>query len=414
MRLPVLLLIFSYLLIIATDALILYDFRVMSVFDKYRPKRKRKGNWWKVYCVFSILILAVFTVAICLPRREGGSEIIHIMWLLYIVISVLVAQIVYCLFSILGFLPKIFRRRRWNTGLWVGLPLAVLFFVMMWWGTIFGRNKIDVVDVAVTSSSLPASFNGYKIAQISDLHVGTWGTDTSFVSKLVDSVNSQTPDLIVFTGDIVNRKTSEIEPFLKVLSRLHARDGVYSILGNHDYGDYIDWANPDEKEENLRLLKSYQKAMGWKMLNNEFKTIKNSADDSIILIGVENWGEPPFSRYGDLQKAYPIEKMNDSNFKILLSHNPEHWNREVSEISNIDITLSGHTHAMQFMLGAGGWRWSPAKYKYDQWGGLYSKKNNQGKDTQIYVNIGAGEVGMPMRVGATPEITLITLHKSGS
>lgn len=410
MRLPWLMVIVCYLILFLTDILILRDIKTMSLYDKYRPKHKQPGNWGKIYLIFAILTGLLLTVAVCFPKRNENFGIIPVMWMLYIVMTIEIAQIVYSVFSLLGYIPWIFKKERWNTGLWVGLPMAALVFVMMWWGALIGRNRIETVDVEITSTKLPESFNGYKIVQISDLHVGTWGENPKFIDKLVDSVNGLKPDLIVFTGDIVNRESSELIPFIKSLSRLKAKDGVYSILGNHDYGDYMAWDNPESKRANLQLLKTYEHAMGWKMLNNSHVSIRNAEGDSIVLIGVENWGEPPFTKYGDLRKAYPQEKLNDGNFKILLSHNPEHWNQEVSHVSNIDLTMAGHTHGMQIEFSLGGKKWSPAKYRYDQWGGLYARENGKGEETKVYVNIGSGEVGMPMRIGATPEITVFTLH----
>ena len=263
------------------------------------------------------------------------------------------------------------------------------------------RNSIKVNEVAVSFPELPLQFNGYRIVQISDMHVGSFGNDTTFVSKVVNTINDLHPDLILFTGDIVNRESDELIPFVNTLSRLNAPDGVISVLGNHDYGDYKKWSSEKAKTDNLSLMRSLQNDMGWTLLDNDYRLIFNS-DDSIAVIGVENWGEPPFSRYGDLKKAYP--NLNDSVFKILLTHNPSHWLAEVTPSTNINLSLSGHTHAMQIMFDLGKHKFSPAKWKYDQWGGLY---DNNGQ--KLYVNIGLGEVGIPARFGATPEITLITL-----
>ncbi|MDE6295021.1 MAG: hypothetical protein K2M03_03050, partial [Muribaculaceae bacterium] len=181
-----------------------------------------------------------------------------------------------------------------------------------------------------------------------------------------------------------------------------------------DYGDYIDWPSPRDKADNLELLKAWQKQIGWRLLNNETVDIVRG-NDTIKLIGVENWGEPPFRQYGHLTDAYPISKdsannLMDGRFKILMTHNPEHWRRESSHVSNIDLTLSGHTHAMQMVIGSGEFRWSPAVFKYEDWGGMYSGRNNNGDNVSLYVNIGAGEVGMPFRIGgAVPEVTIIKL-----
>lgn len=412
MRLPIIMIIISYLLLILTDWYIITDLKIFSLYDRYRPEDKRGGVWWKVYLGFAIAVLIVLTVGICLPRRNEFTGLSGPLWLLFIVTSVLFSQIVYVLCSFIGCLPLLFKRRRWNTGLWVGLPMSVLIFSMMWWGSLYGRDRIKVNEIEIDSPKIASSFNGFRIAQISDLHLGTWGNDTTFVSNLVDSVNNLNPDLILFTGDIVNRTSDEILPFLNTLSRLKSKYGVFSVMGNHDYGDYVSWDSHKRKIENKDSLYSYQHKMGWIMLNNAHTKIKNKEGDAIVLIGVENWGEPPFSQYGSLTEAYPKDKLKDENFKILMTHNPEHWNREVSEISNIDLTLSGHTHAMQILLGIGNWKWSPAKYKYEQWAGLYERENEDHYPTKVYVNIGAGEVGLPMRIGATPEITLFTLHNS--
>lgn len=274
----------------------------------------------------------------------------------------------------------------------------------MWWGALFNRFALDVKPVEVTIPNLPESFNDYKIVQISDLHVGTFNTNTAYVEKVVNEINSLNPDLIVFTGDIVNRKTSELMPFIPILSRLHAKDGVISILGNHDYGDYASWKTEAAKQSNLQLMIDSQKRMGWKLLLNETEMI-NRGTDSIAIIGVENIGDPPFHSYGDLNKAYPT--LDDSVTKILLSHNPAHWQADIrgNKDVNIPLTLSGHTHAMQFSMG----KISPARLRYKYWGGLYDDKGVT--DNRLYVNIGVGTIGFPARIGATPEVTLITLKK---
>lgn len=412
MRVPLIMAFISYLVLLLTDAYIWWDIRYWTV-RKGSSRQGRGGGkkWSTLYLCFAAAVLILLTVALCLPRRSVSEDITTLMWMLYTVLTISLAQIIYVVFSLIGFIPLIAGKNRFNAGLWIALPLALVIFGCMWWGALIGRKQIEVNEVDIVSQRLPESFNGYKVAQISDLHVGTWGNDTAFLSRLVDTVNDLHPDLIVFTGDIVNRHTDELKPFVGTLSRLHAPDGVISVLGNHDYGDYITWDTPEDKMANLQALRDIQrKEMNWILLDNESMSIRNEKGDSIIVIGVENWGEPPFTKYGDLKKAYPEEKFRDDNFKLLLSHNPEHWNQEVSRISNMDLTLSGHTHAMQFMLKLGGWRWSPSKYRYEQWEGLYERGEGPDK-VRLYVNIGAGEVGFPMRFGATPEVTLFTFRK---
>lgn len=377
---------------------------------------KKKGA--VVYWITAALCYALLIVTISLPRRDSNSGIIPVMWLLFTYLTIYGAKFFYLLCSVLGRVSgKIFGKwQRYYPARIIGVCVAVVFMALMWIGAGYTRHQVLVTHEEFSSDKLPESFKGYKIAQLSDLHVGTWGNDTLFLKNLVDSVNALHPDLIVFTGDLVNRQSDELKPFLSVLSQLKAKDGVFSILGNHDYGDYVDWPTIQDREDNLAMLKDYQRQMGWRMLNNEVTYIKRG-NDSIMLIGVENWGEPPFPQYGDLNKAFAVERSRgnhekDGHFKVLLSHNPEHWNQEVSKHSNINLTLSGHTHAMQAMLRLGKWQWSPAKYRYEQWGGRFLREEKAGEPTEIYVNTGAGAVGMPARLAsAYPEVTLITLEK---
>ena len=230
-------------------------------------------------------------------------------------------------------------------------------------------------------------FDGYRIVQISDIHIGSWQGNPDPIKQLVDSVNGQKPDLIVFTGDLVNQQSHELDGFQEILSQLYAPDGVYSILGNHDYGSYYHWQSPKAEIANLDYLIRQQKAMGWKLLNNEHDILHHKGD-SIALIGVENDGEPPFSQFADLPQAM---QGTEGMFQILLSHNPTHWRREVLPQSDISLMLAGHTHAMQGIL----FGHSLAELIYPEWRGMYY----EGKRA-LYVNIGIGYVGLPFRFGA--------------
>lgn len=381
-------------------------------------KLKGKKNAWTIgYAVSSIVLWVFMAVILLLPKRDVDHSIVPIMWMIYGYLSIYIPKAVYAICSLLGNIPMLWKGRSLSTGFYLGVPLSILVFVLMWWGALVTRNDIDVRFVTVTSPSLPQSFEGYRIIQFSDAHVGTWGTDTTFVSNLVTTINELHPDVIVFTGDVVNRNSTELAPFLNVLARLHAPGGVYSVMGNHDYGDYSDWDSEAAHKADIQQMRNFQQFMGWKQLRNSHDFISRGTD-SIAIIGVENWGEPPFKQFGDLNKAYSfspdsLHNVNDSKFKILLSHNPEHWRREVSHVSNIDLTLSGHTHAMQMIIGAGDRRWSPSAWRYEEWGGLYERENGSGRPVRIYVNIGCGEVGFPARIGATPEVTVITLERQG-
>lgn len=379
----------------------------------YLRKTRHSRTTQIAYLIGTAICYAAVIVGLCLPTREGSSSILPVMWIFYAYLTVYAAKIAFIIMTLLAMLPRLWGSRV-NLGVATGLPVAIAVFLIMWWGAIWGRREIQVNYYNEVSPKIPAAFNGYRIVQFSDLHVGTWGTDTTFVSELVDSINALKPDVILFTGDIVNRNSQELKPFVNVLSRLRARDGVYSILGNHDYGDYQNWATEQDYNENKKELLRMQKQMGWKMLNNQH-TFLIRGNDTIPLIGMENWGEPPFTTYGDLDKSYPREKENryhqrDTLFKILMTHNPEFWNQKMKSQSNIDLTLSGHTHAMQMIVKVGDWRWSPAQYKYEQWGGDYHRLNDRGEPMTIYTNIGSGEVGLPYRIGAPPEITVITLY----
>ncbi len=444
MRIPLPALVSLLLVSLLVNIYILWDIR------SYTRKTLLKVSS-VLYGTFACLCMGLVIAIACIPLRDEQTNVLGAMWILFSYLTVLIPQILYTICSALGrlFSPK--DHRKVNYGVMAGIPLGLIAFIAMWWGVLFTRHEIDIRKVEIVSPRLPKKFDDFKVVQLSDLHVGTWANDTTFVSALVDSVNNLKPDLVLFTGDIVNRRTEELEPFIPVLRRLNARYGVYSVLGNHDYGDYVDWGSEKDKEANNQKLADYQRDMGWELLNNDSRWIHQGAD-SIALIGVENWGDPPFKQYGDLKSSYVIageaneedgEKMdenskvvnkfralNDSNFKILLTHNPEHWRMEVEPQTNIDLTLSGHTHAMQNMIRVGDWKWSPAMWRYKLWGGLYSnERKNAEKSAQrslsktskesftpeyLYVNIGSGEVGIPTRIGAVPEITLITLKHGNS
>lgn len=395
MRIPWLLFSISAIIIILCD---LYIYLVARKRCKSRvPER--------IQLISSIAAYVLLAVAVALPRRGGDDSTLRaIMWMLFIVISVYFSKITFVVFDLIASIPRLFKQRRIK---WISLAggiLAVVMFLSMWWGALVNRFRLDVKYVEIPVENLPAAFDGYRIIQISDLHTGTYGNDTTFVSQFVDRINSLDGDVIMFTGDIVNRHSEELIPFIAPLSRLDAPDGVISILGNHDYGDYHSWTSLDDKAADRQHLLNYQKQMGWQLLLNSHELIHHGTD-SIAVIGVENIGDPPFKIYGSLKDSYP--ELNDSVTKILLTHNPAHWVQDIADHNdkNIALTLSGHTHAMQIeAFGI-----SPASWRYDQWGGLYHDKSGK---HPLYVNIGAGTVGLPMRLGATPEITVITLKKA--
>lgn len=316
------------------------------------------------------------------------------------IVSILfiIPKTVFMLCSLIGVLVHfIIRRCPRSPFTAIGLVLGVVSFFNILYGTVAGITRFEVKEAEYHSTVLPAGFDGYRIVQISDIHIGSWQGNPEAIKQLVDKVNAQKPDLIVFTGDLVNQQSHELDGFQDILSQLHAPDGVYSILGNHDYGSYYHWKNQKAEIANLDNLIQQQKAMGWKLLNNEHDILHHKGD-SIALIGVENDGEPPFSQFADLSKA---KQGTDGMFQILLSHNPTHWRREVLPDSEIPLMLAGHTHAMQGIL----FGHSLAELIYPEWSGMYYEGNRA-----LYVNIGIGYVGLPFRFGAWPEITVLTLR----
>lgn len=291
--------------------------------------------------------------------------------------------------------------------------LVAIIAISAIWGHYRTRFRLNVTHTDIVSERVPAAFDGYKIAQISDMHLDWFTSEEghAFIGEMVDALIAEKPDLIVFTGDIVTIQSDEAAPFATEMTRLaSAGIPVYSVLGNHDYADYSRMPHSERKSDKKRLCEM-QASWGWQMLNNE-NAIIGAPDSSghIALVGVENIGEPPFSTYGNLKKA--MNGIEDSTFTVLLSHNPTHWRREVLPATGIDLTLSGHTHAVQVRVG----NWSPSVWKYKEWAGLYSAEEGElctdDKHQQyLYVNTGLGGVGPRVRIGVRPEISILTLRR---
>ncbi|MEN9548134.1 MAG: hypothetical protein RIR12_725 [Bacteroidota bacterium] len=284
---------------------------------------------------------------------------------------------------------------------WMGMLAGGGLYGTLVYG--FGnRYRYQVKQVQVIDATIPAAFKGLKMVHLSDIHAGSF-TNKAAVQKGVQLILSQQPDLILFTGDLVNNVASEMDEYKEVFSLLKAPLGVYSTLGNHDYGDYVKWDSAEAKEANLHQLKQVHADMGWRLLMNEHEIIEKDGQQ-IALLGVENWSaKARFPKYGNLNKAYAGTE--NIPFKILLSHDPSHWKEEVCQnFKSINLTLSGHTHGMQFGVEIPGLKWSPVQYVYKEWAGLY-----QNSGQQLYVNRGFGFLGYPGRVGIMPEITLLEL-----
>jgi len=285
------------------------------------------------------------------------------------------------------------------------LIIAAIPFLGLLFGLTRGRHYYKIHRETLFFGDLPDAFDGFTITQLSDVHSGSF-TSAKGVQKGLDLVNAQNSDLILFTGDLVNNMASEMEPWIPAFAGLKATFGKYSILGNHDYGDYARWESEAHQNANLNRLKAIHKEIGFRLLLNEAVSIKKDGR-SITLIGVENWGKGGFHKYGDLEKA--TETVPADSFKILMSHDPSHWDAvTLDHKKHIHLTLAGHTHGMQFGIELFGFKWSPVKYIYKQWAGLYQKGGKY-----LYVNRGFGFLGLKGRVGIWPEITVITLKKKG-
>ena len=297
------------------------------------------------------------------------------------------------------YLPK---RRAFISQLAIALgmiPSGALIY-----GMLKGKYNYQVLRYTLTYDDLPQSFDGYQITQISDIHSGSFD-NAEKVQYGIDLINQQESDIILFTGDLVNNIAEEMRPWQNQFSTLNAPHGVFSVLGNHDYGDYYQWPSEQDKVDNMNQLSTLQKEMGWTLLRNEHHFIQRGKE-RLVLLGVENWGTG-FKRAGDLEKT--LENVEEKDFKILMSHDPSHWEAQIlPHAFPIHLTLSGHTHGMQFGIEIPGWiKWSPVKWRYKQWAGVYE----QGQQ-KINVNRGFGFLAYPGRFGMWPEISVITLRRS--
>ncbi|MFZ5999762.1 MAG: metallophosphoesterase, partial [Bacteroidota bacterium] len=277
-------------------------------------------------------------------------------------------------------------------------------FGAMAYGIISGAHDYRVKRVTVKLPNLPKSFDGIRIGQVSDIHSGSFWNKTA-VKGGVEMMLGEKPDLIFFTGDLVNNETSEVKDYLEVFEKLRAPLGVFSVTGNHDYGDYKGWTTRQEKEENFRQLVNAHRQMGFNILMNEHKMIEQGGD-KLAVLGIENWGAGRFSKYGKLEKTH--QGTDEAAVKLLLSHDPSHWDAQVRpEYKDIDIAFAGHTHGFQFGVEWGDFKWSPSQYAYKQWAGLYQEGAQY-----LYVNRGFGYLGYPGRVGMPPELTIVELKRA--
>lgn len=406
------------LIVFLVDLYAFQAFRTIAQNMALRQQRLVYGAYWGVFALTAITII-VFSLTRGAPASHFKTYLVSTVFILFasklvVVLFLLVDDgyrlfryLVYSLFPAAPASPSPDQVNLSRSAflskmgfLAAGIPLVAFVY-----GMVRGAYNYQVKRLTLTSPNLPPAFDGYRILQISDLHTGSFPSSEP-LQKAVDLINQQAADLIFFTGDLVNNIATEVAMHAPALSRIKAPDGVFSVLGNHDYGDYVNWESRQAKRNNLDSLKQIHGQMGWRLLLNETSTIKREGDH-LAVIGVENWGaRMQFPKYGDLAKAYAGAA--GAPFKILLSHDPSHWDGEVNQhYPDIDLTLSGHTHGMQFGVNIPGFRWSPVQYVYKQWAGLYQKGSQY-----LYVNTGLGFLGYPGRVGFLPEITVIELKRA--
>jgi len=366
--------------------------------------------------VFWIFILTL-TVALFIAIRRFQKLGMHTLfqWVSHLFLGLVIVEIIFATFLLLGdiyrlgislftyFQPNGFH---WvpRSAYWIDFSFLILIatVLLFFYGITKGKYAYRVIKHTLYFDDLPASFDGFTLTQISDVHAGSF-TNPKEVQKGIDLINAQKSDLFVFTGDLVNNAATEIQPYLGHFAQIKAPFGQFSVLGNHDYGDYIKWPNEEAKIKNLEQLKLYHTAIGFRLLLDEHVELRKG-DDKIILAGIENWGIG-FGERGDLEQALANTQRND--FKILLSHDPSHWDAQVkNHPSKIQLALAGHTHGMQFGIEAFGIKWSPVKYRYNHWAGI--KEEN---DRYLNVNRGFGFLGFSGRIGIWPEITVIELRR---
>ena len=350
--------------------------------------------WW-----LPGFVMAVFTVAMATHRDFAPADTTVLNFYLFLIGLLVVPNFVFALCSVIGLgIKNLFHLRR-NYGNHVGLVLVAFQWFVLVYGSTVGFDKLEIKRVDLVFDDLPEAFDGYRIVQFSDAHVGTYTTSRDYLlERAVDSINAQNADMVVFTGDLQNMRPAEVRPFVPVLGAVRAHDGVFSVLGNHDYADYIS-ANDEVKTANCREMKDLQRRMGWTLLLNENRILRRGAD-SLVIAGMENDGESKRSpARGNIIRT--LKGVADGAFVVMLQHDPSCWRRTILPESNAQLTLSGHTHAMQFVM----FGWSPVAFKYKEWGGLYSEN---GRD--LYVSTGLGGF-LPFRFGVPGEIVVITLHR---
>lgn len=393
---------FFFALVFLLELISYFGFRLLI---NQRPKRIR------IYLTFLFILISLLTTGLLLYSFANPEVIRQARnyTLFYVVISVtilnLIPKFIFALITLISFIFRWLDGKRSQLILIAGsLIICSGFFLVISYGILFGRQNLNVEKSELYFDSLPEQLNGFKIVQLSDIHLGSFGKNTNVMENTVRIVNQLKADLLLFTGDLVNNFSEEVTGFKPYFEQLSAQYGKYAIQGNHDYGDYSSWPDSASKARNLLQTQSFLTDAGFNLLLNQWEKI-TVKDTSLTLIGVENWGHPPFPQYANLDVA--MTDVPDRSFKILMSHDPAHWNSIVVPQTDIPLTLSGHTHGAQFGIKIAGIEFSPIYFIQKHWGGLY-KSDNQ----FLYVNRGLGTIGFPGRIEMRPEITVLTLFRT--
>jgi predicted MPP superfamily phosphohydrolase len=392
---------------------------LVDIYAFQAVKTLTKINWLHIsYVILSLLVLGNYIYQFSQPNPSGGfgggrgfamgfvlafivSKILLTVFMFGEDIARFVVAIYNRLFSTKASFEMPSRRIFLSQ---IALGIAAIPFASLLYGMYKGKYNFKVLNYTLYFNDLPDAFDGYRITQISDIHSGSFDNKEK-IEYAVDLVNEQKGDTILFTGDLVNNKATEMDSWMETFSRLNAKDGVFSILGNHDYGDYVEWESDQAKLNNVEDLKKVHSKLGWDLLLNEHRFLERNGE-RIALVGVENWGAGGFKKMGDLDLAG--KGLSPQEFKVLMSHDPSYWQEKIkNDGNNYHLTLSGHTHGMQFGIEIPGWfKWSPVQYRYENWAGIYEEFGRY-----INVNRGFGYLAYPGRVGIWPEISVIELRK---
>ena len=367
--------------------------------DAHYLRHKKKYSWWKrILWWLPAAIMIAYTLKLTFEKDFVPNNMMVINTYLFLLGVLVAPKVLFMIFSFIGWRICKWKHKHLNLGNAIGIFCGIATIIMLIYGSTSGIKNLEVTHIDYYSDKLPASFDGYRIVQFTDVHSGSFtGSNIKLLDSFIDSINAQHGDLIVFTGDLQNKQPSELYPLTDIFKKLKADDGVYSILGNHDYSVYID-ADEETKRKNDAEHVRMHKVFGWKLLLNENDKIYRG-NDSIVIAGSENDGRPPFPEKADYTKT--MKGVGNDAFVIMLQHDPTAWHRNILTKTNSALTLSGHTHGGQFKV----FGWSPASFAYDEWGGYYKDG-----DRAIYVSTGIGGV-IPFRIGINPEIAVITLHK---